>query len=223
SLFKTFEENSELVFSFSDYIMKKHNITEDERKRIISILKVNIREKYYLTCFSLESPLKNNDMWKNFADNCKGYCLEYETNDIVRAIKHQALGKARIKIVKYESEPYKIDDIIDLICSKTGIRKELENNLIDEAIQKSTPLIGEKIVNLYFHKKLKYQNEKEIRLVLQNVRLNSKPNEPYNHTMLYVKPKKIYISSDLNIIDRHILIEYANKNGIESKVLELRR
>ena len=62
SLFGEFNDGTELNFDISGKIIKKYSITAEEKKKIISLLVNNIRDKYYLSCFTTNPPY-NKEMW----------------------------------------------------------------------------------------------------------------------------------------------------------------
>jgi hypothetical protein len=87
-----------LNFDFLSTFMK------DESDRLIS----EVKSKYYVACFS-ESPYRQ-DMWGNYANSSKGFCIEYYTDDFevpVFPVIYKKGQKFYIDVSK-DTEMYKI-------------------------------------------------------------------------------------------------------------------
>ena len=215
SLFKTFSDGSELNYDISDEVLKKYCI--DDKQKVLDILINNIKDKYYLACFTENNPFHTKNMWKEYADNGNGFCLVYDFDEIRWRIQEQRLGQTSFEKVKYDIGPYCIDKLIEHICSKDGVRSELENNDIDAAVSKGTPVIGKVIMAMFLNKKISNSKEKEIRMIMQGKSTN---NPPRNQNMLCIKPKSIIVSKSVNIFDRKKILDFANKNGIECLLID---
>ena len=220
SLFKQFQDGTELNYDVSIDVLAKHNLSLDEKDRVLKLIANNIENKYYLACFTKVSPFAKNKMWINFAAKGNGYCLEYDDKDIVQAIAKQTFGAATLKTVEYSLEPYYLDYVIDHICSYDGVRKELENDDIDLAVAKANNIVRKQIIGAFVHKTIECVEEKEIRLILQCMPPAGTNNEIFNPHILVVKPRRIIISNKINIINKHRIIEYAKKNTIPYKIID---
>lgn len=220
SLFRCFDEGIELNYRISEDIISRYEISNDERHKVIDILQNNIKDKYYLACFTKVSPKNNKKMWFEFADNGNGYCLEYYEEDILTAIRQQEKYRVTLKMVKYSSEPYCLDNIIDFICSYDGVRKEIEENNVEVALSKTNNSIRKQVMDTLLYKYDKHKGEKEVRLIMQSIPEGGMKNDDFNPCIIRVKPRRVFISRGVNVIDMYRIIYYANKNGILIEVIE---
>lgn len=211
SLFKAFTDGSELNYDISNEILHKYEIELEDKQKVLDILINNIKDKYYLACFTENNPFYTNNMWNEFANKGNGFCLAYDFDEIRQRIIEQRIGQISFEKVKYQNNPLCIDGLVEHICSYDGVRKELEEDNIDEAVAKATPTIKKLIMSMFLNKKVNNSDEKEVRMVMQG-RGDDAPLRKQN--MLSVKPKLIVLSNSVNIFDRKIIIDFAKKNDV---------
>ncbi len=128
--------------------------------------KINeIRNSFYIACFTKNRPTGNMVMWSHYANNYKGLCAEFNFGNIKYDLGKERIDKRGYKILKhmhyvtYSRNFIKLDT--DTLFN-TPIDKLTENKKIISAIKRS---LCKK------HEQWKY--EKEIRLVLTEKDLRS--------------------------------------------------
>ena len=221
SLFKTFNDGTELNFDVSKSVMDRYDVSESEKNHLLDILINNIRENYYLACFTTVSPYSKDNMWKRYAGNGNGYCLAYDYSDVFKAVKKRAPEPICLRWVNYDSKPFYLDEVVGCLCSPNGVKKELQEGNVDAAISKMPEQTKDQIVETLLHKVMKCKKEVEARLILQSIRPSGEQNSTFNSRMLMVKPRKIIISKDVNVLDQSRLINYANKNHLHWEVIPI--
>lgn len=221
SLFRVFKDGTELNLSISKTFMEKRGFPESRKESLIKSLIENIGDNYYLACFTKTSPLKSPEMWSKFADNGNGYCLVYDTNDILAALINKRLSVNCLRPVVYSKKPFCLDDMIDCFLFNEDVLNEAKSGNIDGAAEKVPEIIKKQTMEIFFHKVNKCKDEKEYRLIFQRVNGTPKANPEYDPSLLIVKPQAIIISKKLNILVQGRLISYAQKQGIECQTIEI--
>ena len=216
SLFKLFNDFTELNFEITEKTLIRFEIDRQGKEKIISLLKNHIMDKYYMACFTFNDPFLTNNMWRKYTNEGHGYCLAYETTDLESNIREQHFGALSMRLVNYNSQPYLIDELIEHILSNDGVRKELENDNIDGAVSKDINRISKIVMEMFVNKHDSCIGEREYRMILRN---DEKSSEPRNEKMLRVKPKFIVVSESVCHFIKLIILHYSNKNAIPCLII----
>lgn len=204
SHYKYFEDSSELEIKCDKYkISKKTNRSLNSITYLINSMK----EIYDVACFTYEN---NEFMWKNYANNSKGFCICFEIIDTDKYFPVEYVNKDDIDFTK---------SIINSIKSNNS-----GNNLFNESALKVSllPLVL---------KDLEYSDEKEIRLLFSpfddaNGKFNGRvyPNvkDEYQHkgsTIDYsycnIKADKILVGNNCNAENRKKLLDIAKDKNLK--------
>ena len=222
SLFATFKDVGELNIDISDFISRKYEYTEEGKKQLISSFLDNIKHNYYLACFTFNSPYDNNLMWKKYANNGNGFCLEYDYNELLStAFMKRMSTPIFFEKVEYKKEPFLIDKIIKEMISCGPFEGDINDEKIEKISKILAPKIGDVVIRVFLNKKYDFLNEREVRIVLQGNTKYSSKNDIYNPCIISCKPKKIIISNKVNTFDRERIISIAIKNNVEYKIIKL--
>ena len=200
--------------------MKKRGLPESRKQSLIKSLIENIRDNYYLACFTEASPFNSQEMWSTFANNGDGYCIEYSSDDIMAALVEKGLSVNSIRPVLYNKKPFYLDDIIDCFFFNHDVFKEIKNGNLDGAIEKVPELIKAQVIEILLNKVNKCRKEKEYRLIFQRIAPSGEKNLDFDPSLLRVKPKSIIVPKRLNILTQSRLISYAEKQGVDYSLVE---
>lgn len=82
-------------------IKLNYKFLEGKMKKEIDKIVDNVRERFYIACFT-ENETSNN-MWKDYADEGKGYCIEYYFNDFKQFVFPVVYVKKKVvDVTKYD-------------------------------------------------------------------------------------------------------------------------
>lgn len=192
-----------------------YNFAQDERdaaKLYNSYFKEieKVRNSYYITCFTENEPRRNISMWHNYANNYKGFCVNFSFEEVLNKMCMSSFSKKdlgyqyckHIFKVKY-SDTFNCINISHLlsispkdVCNDKIIKKEVEKALK--------------------HKSSSWKNEKEWRLI---IRKDDKFLDKINSEE---KGKGILI--DAPVIDNFVIVENygrRKKHKIENRFCEM--
>ena len=213
-------------------------ITKKYKNAEILKLKNRFTEYYrmakYLICLT---PFNNSSyMWERYADNYKGFVVEYDTEELLRSINNflievygdtkfsykndfiikdalinNDLGIAR---VSYTDTPLDMSEHIEYYIKNLN---KINNEEPSEATIKNNLLVNEKVVSI----KLKsFSDENEIRIILPSkYNFETSSLEITRHkALLKIEPKSIVLGKNMESSSRKVIFDIANKKGI--KIIE---
>lgn len=186
-------------------------------------------------------------MWSHYADDGRGFLIEYSFSDIRKLIKSHAktvhknfdsitdangindFDKNSIKNydcypIQYDDIKYDLTDIFLKIIDfyKTTMDKDMElNELSDLMVEKFyDPTMSKKISdNINFIKNKNWKYEKEWRAVSLNRSFTLEQQNSMHEMVGYLKPKAIYLGEFMSRSDKFTLLSIALKKDI--KVYEM--
>lgn len=183
-----------------------------------------VSKSFYIACFSKYN--NKEIMWSHYADNGKGFVLEYDKNDIVDGIEKEKedIQNTIIKDsccfidVKYCKKRTDNTEFLEKFLTLMIIDDNFLANMLDIPkykfmIDKSKKIITEKNFDW------KYENES--RIVWPNLSKVSNLSLASGHkTLIYIVPKSIYIGEKCS--EKDILLLYSIAKNKKIQIYKMR-
>ena len=227
SLFKTFSTNDELNYTIVEDDLIRIGFGKERINRSLKKVLNSINNRYYLACFTYNSPEAFNINWKNYGDNGCGYCIEYDQEDLIAAVDKESLllnKRLHIKEVLYTDKKFDLSPLLKSMI-KSGLYSEEfsdENErrfIEDYSTKMSNPDLGSYITHGFTRKKLENKPEREVRIIMQS-RWNN-PKEKYLDDIITCKPKAIICTNKANQFLKSRLKHFCEENSIEFRFVEI--
>lgn len=225
SLFSEFLQYGELNFEVPHGIFVEYGIDSVKEEEMKNSIIKNACNNYYMACLTINPPTQNEQMWREYANN-NGFCLVYSVEDIKTAIVASVMAHMSIELLKvnYSDTPYDLSILYEPFVKaayeyRDRSLEELESIVAEIAGNIYSKEIGKYVVQSFAHKKARYKNEKEYRLVLQCKPSAGTPNPKWKVDMLKVRPIKIVIMKSVVVFDRDRLIKHAKEIAIPFEIV----
>ena len=141
---------------------------------------IRIQNKVRNMCLIACITDKMNDfMWRNYAENYTGICLEYDVGDVLKAIRKEDL---RFFPIRYVDDRNKVRDI------QFG-----PNEYAEEVSEKR--MRDKYILSCLTKNKVPYSNESEWRLLCENITI---PDAENGKLYDFIRPSTIYLGKNIS-------------------------
>lgn len=187
-------------FEYQYMYLTKDNLKKigipSEGKQLWDSLMEEIRKRVTTICFT-ENP-NSMSMWAHYANEHKGFCIEYEVMDTSNLYPVVYTEK------RIQTFSLFIELIYNLFCGEAKVEDKV--------------VIFRYIMLLGAFKDKSWEQEKEIRAIFLNTKvdLNAK-GKVFECNQIGVRPVKIYIGVKCNDANRELLISMAKDINIEYK------
>lgn len=176
-------------------LVKNHKFKHEYEKGLKSLFNINeVRNSIY--CYCVTESYDNVDMWRDYADDGNGYCIEYNFES----------ANANDEILKYlfpmfygDKELINFFDIYSNLI-KIQIGKGKIKDLFDDEMWK--------LVFSMFTKSIEYEKENEWRFIISNK--ECKDGKLVNFDYI----SAIYLGDKVDLLTEEKIIKFANDNSI---------
>lgn len=223
SLYFQFKDVGELNLSISDEAWIDGGLPLEWKQPLLDSIINHIRSSFYMACFTKVSPAEKESasFWKQYANNGTGFCVEYRTEDIQRAIQGASPEFTRcLKEVIYSSEPHDLADFFIALSKALVSVQEKNHQTMTEALYSQDKDIGHMVTQSLIWKSSEYYHEREVRLTALCNNTSGPVPPIHRNDLLCVRPSRVFVSKRMNDLDQDRIFSYCNANRIVALTID---